>query len=90
MFRVFFGQPCPACGTTTAWVYLMRGQLPEALQSNVGGAMEGMLSLIVVPWLLLSAYRGRWFGWSPKLPAYVMAGNVVVMLAVWSFRLWGK
>jgi hypothetical protein len=88
-FRVLFGRPCPACGMTTSWTHLVRGQPLSALECNVGGALLGMLAIVAVPWLLLSAAAGRWLGWVPNrtVVAWVGAGIVLATLMHWGVRL---
>ena len=88
-FVVLFGRRCPSCGMTTAWAHLMRGQVAGALRANVGGALLGLLALVAEPWLLISAVRGRWFGWVPSsiVLAWVLSGIVVVTLIDWSIRM---
>jgi hypothetical protein len=87
---VLFGRRCPACGATTAWANLVRGRLIAALRANVGGTLLGLLTLLAVPWLLLSAARGRWLGWVPNstVAAWVAGSILAVMLIDWGLRLW--
>ena len=87
---VLFGQPCPACGMTTAWAHLVRGDGVNALRANAGGALLGILDLVAVPWLLLSAACGRWIGgWTPTSTAMAWAAVVVMLVTLvdWGLRL---
>jgi len=88
-FVVLFGRPCPTCGMTTSWAYLVRGHVVAALRSNTSGALLGMLALVGVPWLLVSAVRGRWLPGTPN--AEVTAGLavtlVVIALIQWGWQL---
>jgi hypothetical protein len=59
-FYMIFGRPCPACGMTTSWAWLLRGNVIQAAEANAGGAMLAMLSIVAAPWMLISAIRGRW------------------------------
>jgi len=88
-FRVVFHRPCPSCGMTTSWAYLVRGQLPSAVRANVGGTLLGIVAIAAVPWLLTSAIRGRWFGWVPNctVPAWTAVAVALVILIDWSIRL---
>ena len=54
-FYVIFQRPCPACGMTTSWAWLLRGEIGHALAANAGGTLLAGLSLVGVPWLLVSA-----------------------------------
>lgn len=84
-----FGIRCPTCGMTTSWSHVVRGQLVGAVRDNAGGALSGVLAVITVPWLLLSALRGRWLGWVPDVTAWtwIVASIVVVTLVDWAVRI---
>ena len=88
-FRVLFGRPCPSCGMTTSWAYLVRGQVPSALRANVGGTLLGIVAIAAVPWLVISAIRGRWLGWTPNciVAAWAAVAIVLIVLVDWSIRL---
>ena len=85
-----FGRRCPTCGMTTAWAYLVRGRVPAAFRASVGGALAAVLALAAVPWLLASAFRGRWLGWVPDSMrvAWVLAAVCAVTLIDWVVRIW--
>jgi len=87
-FWLLVGRPCPACGMTTAWAWLVRGEVAEALRVNAGGAMLGAAAMIAAPWLFASALWGRWLGWTPNAAALVWAGAAVlaVTLLQWGWR----
>ena len=88
-FYLLFQRPCPACGMTTAWAWLLRGHVGRALAANAGGTLLALLSLAAAPWLLLSALRGRWFGGPPS--DWTCAGIAVavslVIVVQWVWRL---
>jgi hypothetical protein len=88
-FVVWFGRPCPACGMTTSWAHLIRGNLIGALRANVGGTLLGILTLVAIPWLLLSVALGRWIAWVPNSDTVAWVGTaiVIVMLIDWGVRL---
>ncbi|OHB70079.1 MAG: hypothetical protein A2V70_16990 [Planctomycetes bacterium RBG_13_63_9] len=88
-FRVLFGRPCPSCGMTTSWAHLVRGQPVRAAECNAGGSLLGLLAVVSTPWLLISAARGRWLGWTPNstVVAWVAVGVVLVTLIGWAIRL---
>ncbi len=88
-FRFFFGRPCPSCGMTTSWAHLVRGQLIGALRASVGGTLLGMLAMVSVPWLVVSAARGRWLGWAPNgtTVGWVASAILLVTLIDWGIRL---
>lgn len=88
-FVLVFGLPCPTCGMTTAWAHLVRGEWIEALRANVGGTLLALLNLVAVPWLLLSAARGRWLGWAPSdsATAWTALAIATVTIVDWCVRL---
>ena len=88
-FRVLFGERCPSCGMTTAWANVMNGHLGRALQANTGGTLLAVVSLGVVPWLLVSAIRGRWtlFEANDAVLMIVAASFVAITLVDWAWRL---
>ncbi len=88
-FVVLYGRRCPACGMTTSWSHLVRGQLPSSLQANVGGSLLGGIALFVAPWALVCAKRGRW--WLVRPDDAIVIGLIVlvsvVTLSDWAMRL---
>ena len=88
-FYVIFQRPCPACGMTTAWAWLLRGKLGHALAANAGGTLLAGLSLAGVPWLLISAVRGRWFGGRPSECTIACIAGIVSLVTAgqWVWRL---
>ena len=88
-FSVIFQRPCPACGMTTSWAWLLRGEIGRALAANAGGTLLAGLSLIGVPWLLVSALRGRWLGGSPNEWAMAGVAGMVSLVAAgqWVWRM---
>lgn len=79
-FRQLTGWRCPSCGMTTAWSCLMRGRIAASFQANAGGALLGLVCLVVAPWALISGLRGRWLGRPPG--SVVTLGLVPVLLVV--------
>ena len=88
-FVVLYGRRCPSCGMTTSWSHLMHGQLPCALQANVGGTLLGIIALVLAPWSLVSAMLGRaWLVWPSDFGIILLVILVsVVTMADWSARL---
>lgn len=86
----FYGVRCPACGMTTSWAHLVRGQLPSACRANTGGVLLGVLALCGAPWLVGSACLGRWWGWTPTDRALLVGSLVAfgVILTDWLVRWW--
>ena len=88
-FSVIFERPCPACGMTTSWSWLLRGEIGRALAANAGGVLLAGLCLAGVPWLAVSAFRGRWCGGPPEdWTVAAVAGLVgLVTTGQWVWRL---
>lgn len=86
---MFFDMRCPACGMTTSWAHLMRGQIVQSAHANTGGLMLALFALIGGPWMLASATVGRW--WLGMLdPIWVLAaGSLIfaVTTAQWAWRV---
>jgi hypothetical protein len=88
-FVLWFGHPCPACGMTTAWVHVARGDAIAGLRANISGAVSALLAMAAVPWCLACAGRGRWLLWRASNRAVMMTtlALVLVALAQWGWRL---
>jgi len=57
-FQSVFGVPCPSCGMTTSWAYLLRGSIDESLKANLAGFLLCLLAFVSIPWLVWIATRG--------------------------------
>jgi hypothetical protein len=88
-FYLIFHRPCPACGMTTSWAWLLRGEVGRALAANAGGTLLALLSLVSAPWLLASAVRGRWLGGPPGdwTVAGIATFVAVVTAGQWLWKL---
>ncbi len=88
-FYVIFQRPCPACGMTTSWAWLLRGEIGHALAANAGGTLLAVLGAVAAGWLLLSAVRGQWFGGKPgEWTVAALACTVCLVTAgQWVWRL---
>jgi hypothetical protein len=83
------GRPCPTCGMTTAFAWSVRGRLDRAWWANPAGAVLAPTCLALVPWLLVSAIRGRPWGTRSldgPLMALVLASAALSVLA-WTVRV---
>lgn len=56
-FLAWSGLPCPACGLTTSFAHLARGQVLEALAANPMGAPVFALTAGLLPFALYQARR---------------------------------
>ncbi|MEO9594745.1 DUF2752 domain-containing protein [Rhodopirellula bahusiensis] len=82
--RMLFGVRCPACGMTTSWSWLTRGDLVASAQASFTGMLLGLfvLALVVV------AVRVAWFGRSSSGKASWWMGFGVVFIGVLSAAEW--
>lgn len=53
------GKPCPACGMTTSFALLVRGDLASSMRANWVGTLLAGLWLAVIPWGVATAVRAR-------------------------------
>ena len=60
-FRALTGLPCPGCGLTRSWVYLMHGDIGSSLASN----WFGPVLILAVVVLALVSVRSRLAGKRP-------------------------
>lgn len=87
-FRSVTGMNCPHCGMTTSFAWFVRGQWQRSFQVNPAGLMLAMSVVVLCPWFLAVAVRGRWIGIrSPGLFfVYGFAGWVLLSLLLWLLR----
>jgi hypothetical protein len=95
-FVVMFDRPCPSCGMTTSFAFLVRGDVSNSLRANWVGTTICVIWAGVLVWALASAARGRLLLIPRKRGAgevifTLLTGLVVVlMLARWgALMLWG-
>jgi hypothetical protein len=82
------GRPCPTCGMTTAFAWLVRGELARAWRANPAGLIAAVVCAGLVPWLGFVAATGRAPGRRP-VGATLMALAVLVAataVAAWLVR----
>ena len=81
-FYQWSGRVCPSCGGTTAWAYVMHGDVAHAMSANLAGALSCLGMVIAMPWLLLSACLGRWIGWRPAAWDVLLIGSGLFAMAL--------
>ncbi len=88
-FLTEVGWRCPACGMTTSWAYLTRGNVWGALAVNSGGTLLGLAAILTGPWLVASGVRGRWVGIQPNeyIVLAVMSVITLVIVTDWVCRI---
>jgi Protein of unknown function (DUF2752) len=94
-FYAMTGLPCPSCGFTTSFSLLMHADPVNSLKANTVGALLAAFCLVVVPWSLISALRGRYMLIRSAEKAIItsLIAFVVLMLVRWGVVLavakWG-
>ena len=90
LFQETTGLACPACGSTTAWAYVARGQLSSAATANLGGTLLALTVVVLGPWAVLVALKGRWLLVEPTLPMALIFGGLwlAIMILDWVRRLY--
>lgn len=88
-FRVMSGIPCPACGMTTSFAHLVRGQVVRAFRVNAAGCLLGVAAVALIPWCLISAAVGRPIAPNSPAPTALVGLMAIwaVCVAVWSVRM---
>lgn len=88
-FRAITGIPCPSCGMTTSFAYVVRGQIWTAILTNPGGCLLALGAAGLIPWCIASAVAGRTIGIrSPERAAVGIVLVVVALSAVsWTIRV---
>lgn len=88
--RVLWSMRCPACGMTTSWSHITRGNLIAAWQANAGGVLLAFLAfgLVLVGLRMLVESRLP----SPRVRT-ALAWSLLLIGAVtavdWTLRTWG-
>lgn len=86
---LLWGTRCPACGMTTSWSYLTRGQLVSAWSANAGGTLLGLIALAYIPAICYYLARGYWsrHGWLSFSLALSLSAALLVAFGQWLSRL---
>jgi Protein of unknown function (DUF2752) len=58
-FYAVTGVPCPACGMTTSFALLVRGDVGNSVRANAVGTLLAVFGLILIPWCAVGALMGR-------------------------------
>lgn len=92
-FVIMTGKPCPACGMTTSFALLVRGNVAAALHANWAGVVIAVLWAVTMVWAVAGGIAGRPL-FIPhgrgELVLTVSVGIVVaLMLARWGVILLG-
>ncbi len=75
-FFAVTGIPCPACGMTTSFALLVRGDVGNSLRANAVGTLLALFGLALIPWCLFAALTGR----TPFVRSLERSTSVVVLV----------
>ncbi len=86
-FVLLTGKPCPACGMTTSFALLVRGDVSASVRANWTGTMIAVLWALTMVWAIAGGIAGRALfipNGRGELVLTVAVGIVLVlMLARW-------
>lgn len=80
LFRRLTGLPCPGCGLTRSWVYLMHGDLTHAFLSNPFGPLLVLAVLALAVAVVRARIRHER---PPSLESIARARPVQVVFGAW-------
>lgn len=88
-FVMLAGIRCPACGMTTSWAHLLRGQVLQSAHANAGGMLLALAAMFGGPWMLASALVGRWWPGAVHPIWIAIGGGLIFTLTAvqWGWRL---
>jgi hypothetical protein len=83
--------PCPSCGMSTSFALFVRGDLWNSLSANAVGTTLAAFLLVVLPWSVVCALRGRlFFVRDPEtMVLRLLLAFVLLMLLRWLIVLGG-
>jgi hypothetical protein len=73
-FILMTGKPCPACGMTTSFALLVRGDVAASLRANWAGTLIAVLWAFTMVWAVASGIRGR--------PLFIPRGRGEMILTI--------
>jgi len=89
MFARLTGYGCPSCGMTTSFAWFARGRFERSWQANPVGSLLAPTCVVLIPWLLAGAARGRPIG-CRSLESFLIGLIVTAVglsLLSWTIRL---
>jgi hypothetical protein len=87
-FAVLTGKPCPACGMTTSFALLVRGDVRASVRANWAGTLIAVLWALTMVWAVAGGFAGRPLlipvGKGELILTITVGIVLVVMLARWA------
>jgi hypothetical protein len=87
-FVVLTGKPCPACGMTTSFALLVRGDVSNSLRANWAGTLIAVLWALTMVWAIVGGIVGRALFIPPGKGELILTVGVGVVLVFMLVR-WG-
>lgn len=86
--RLLWNIRCPACGMTTSWAHLVRGEVLESVYANPGGMLLGVVAAGLSLVLGFSSVRGEvpQRRWAVAL-AWSLGTAMLLAVTDWGLRL---
>lgn len=83
------GYRCPSCGMTTSFAWFVRGRFDRSWRANPAGSLLAPACVVLIPWLLAGAARGRPVGFRTLEPPLIVliTATVALSLLTYLFRL---
>jgi hypothetical protein len=83
------GMPCPACGMTTSFALLVRGDVVNSMRANIVGTLLALFCLMVIPWCLASVVckRTLFIDSVERALTRIVLGFLSLMLLRWGIVL---
>lgn len=84
-----FGIRCPACGMTTSWAWMTRGEISNAAYANPAGALlfvqAAITTIVLTTWTISGKARNaNTFGW---FTTYYILIVLLIAIVNWGIRL---
>lgn len=85
--RSVFGVPCPGCGLTRSFIYLVRGDWQSAWREHRLGWLLAVIVALQFPYRLWALSRGGQVALSPRYATAFAVVLAIVMFVNWGFGL---
>jgi hypothetical protein len=79
-FRLMTGLPCPGCGLTRSWVYLVHGEWSDAVAANPFGFVTLGATIVLMLWVVQALVRRRPL---PSLARVVRSRSFKAVVTMW-------
>ncbi len=92
-FVLLTGKPCPACGMTTSFALLVRGDVAASMRANWAGTVLAVLWALTLLWAVAGGIAGRMLWIPPGRGELILTTMVAIILAMmlarWAVLLLG-